>query len=103
MSQEIYIALAGYVTSEVSRTITVRVIESRDHGKQECWSSAEEENPKTWKPTTKCSYYTTNQVTSKDTYPELTCLNTESQPEHIIKIVNQQNGVAVAANNGNKK
>ena len=30
MSQEIYVALAGYVTSEVSRTITVRVIESRD-------------------------------------------------------------------------
>ena len=32
MSQEVYTALAGYVTSEVSRTITVRVIESRDHG-----------------------------------------------------------------------
>ncbi|MCW3996336.1 MAG: hypothetical protein NWE98_09365 [Candidatus Bathyarchaeota archaeon] len=31
MSQEIYTALAGYVTSEVSRTITVRVIESRDN------------------------------------------------------------------------
>ena len=30
MSQEVYTALAGYVTSEVSRTITVRVIESRD-------------------------------------------------------------------------
>jgi hypothetical protein len=30
LSQEIYTALAGYVTSEVSRTITVRVIESRD-------------------------------------------------------------------------
>jgi hypothetical protein len=30
MSQEIYVALAGYVTSEVSRTITVRVIDSRD-------------------------------------------------------------------------
>jgi len=30
MSQEIYTALAGYVTSEVSRSITVRVIESRD-------------------------------------------------------------------------
>ena len=30
MSQEIYTALAGYVTSEVSRTITVRVLESRD-------------------------------------------------------------------------
>jgi hypothetical protein len=30
MSQEVYVALAGYVTSEVSRTITVRVIESRD-------------------------------------------------------------------------
>jgi hypothetical protein len=30
MSQEIYTALAGYVTSEVSRTITVRVVESRD-------------------------------------------------------------------------
>lgn len=30
MSQEIYTALAGYVTSEVSRTITVRVTESRD-------------------------------------------------------------------------
>ena len=30
MSQEIYTALAGYVTSEVSRTITVRVSESRD-------------------------------------------------------------------------
>ena len=30
MSQEIYTALAGYVTSEVSRTITVRVIDSRD-------------------------------------------------------------------------
>ena len=34
MSQEVYTALAGYVTSEVSRTITVRVIESRDHGQQ---------------------------------------------------------------------
>ena len=30
MSQEVYTALAGYVTSEVSRTITVRLIESRD-------------------------------------------------------------------------
>ena len=30
MSQEIYVALAGYVTSEVSRTITVRVVDSRD-------------------------------------------------------------------------
>jgi hypothetical protein len=30
LSQEIYTALAGYVTSEVSRTITVRVIDSRD-------------------------------------------------------------------------
>jgi len=30
LSQEIYTALAGYVTSEVSRTITVRVVESRD-------------------------------------------------------------------------
>jgi hypothetical protein len=30
MSQEVYTALAGYVTSEVSRTITVRLIDSRD-------------------------------------------------------------------------
>jgi hypothetical protein len=30
LTQEIYISLAGYVTSEVSRTITVRVIDSRD-------------------------------------------------------------------------
>jgi len=30
MSQEVYTALAGYVTSEVSRTITVRVTEARD-------------------------------------------------------------------------
>jgi hypothetical protein len=30
MSQEIYTSLAGYVTSEVSRTVTVRVLESRD-------------------------------------------------------------------------
>jgi hypothetical protein len=30
MSQEVYTALAGYVTSEVSRTITVRLIEARD-------------------------------------------------------------------------
>jgi hypothetical protein len=30
LSQELYTALAAYVTSEVSRTITVRVIESRD-------------------------------------------------------------------------
>jgi hypothetical protein len=30
LSQEVYTALAGYVTSEVARTITVRVIESRD-------------------------------------------------------------------------
>ena len=30
MAQEVYTALAGYVTSEVSRTITVRVVESRD-------------------------------------------------------------------------
>lgn len=30
LSQELYTSLAGYVTSEVSRTITVRVIESRD-------------------------------------------------------------------------
>ena len=29
MSQEVYTALAGYVTSEVSRTITVRVVESQ--------------------------------------------------------------------------
>lgn len=30
MSQELYTSLAGYVTSEVSKTVTVRVIESRD-------------------------------------------------------------------------
>ena len=30
MTQEIYTSLAGYVTSEVSRSITVRVVESRD-------------------------------------------------------------------------
>jgi hypothetical protein len=30
LSQEVYTSLAGYVTSEVSRTITVRAIESRD-------------------------------------------------------------------------
>ena len=30
MSQEVYTALAGYVTSEVSRTVTVRVVESRN-------------------------------------------------------------------------
>jgi hypothetical protein len=30
MSQEVYTALAGYVTAEVSRTITVRITESRD-------------------------------------------------------------------------
>ena len=30
MSQEVYTALAGYVTSEVSRSITVRITESRD-------------------------------------------------------------------------
>ena len=30
LNQELYTALAGYVTSEVSRTITVRVIEARD-------------------------------------------------------------------------
>ena len=30
LNQELYTALAGYVTSEVSRTITVRVVEARD-------------------------------------------------------------------------
>ena len=30
LTQEIYTSLAGYVTSEVSRTITVRVMDSRD-------------------------------------------------------------------------
>ncbi|MDH5375391.1 MAG: hypothetical protein OEW95_06215 [Candidatus Bathyarchaeota archaeon] len=30
LTQELYTALAGYVTSEVSRTITVRVVDSRD-------------------------------------------------------------------------
>jgi hypothetical protein len=30
LTQEIHTALAAYVTSEVSRTITVRVVESRD-------------------------------------------------------------------------
>ena len=30
MSQEVYASLAGYVTSEVSRTITVRVVDARD-------------------------------------------------------------------------
>jgi hypothetical protein len=30
LTQELYTSLAGYVTSEVSRTITVRVIEARD-------------------------------------------------------------------------
>ena len=30
LTQELYTSLAGYVTSEVSRTITVRVIDSRD-------------------------------------------------------------------------
>ena len=30
LNQELYTALAGYVTSEVSRTVTVRVVEARD-------------------------------------------------------------------------
>ena len=30
LTQELYTSLAGYVTSEVSRTITVRVIDARD-------------------------------------------------------------------------
>jgi hypothetical protein len=30
LSQELYTSLAGYVTSEVARTITVRVVDSRD-------------------------------------------------------------------------
>ena len=67
MSQEVYTALAGYVTSEVSRTITVRVTESRDDGQTRILVVGGRAKQGHGSITTKCHFSTANQTISKDT------------------------------------
>jgi hypothetical protein len=66
MSQEIYTALAGYVTSEVSRTITVRLVESRDPWTTRVLVVGGRGKPEDMEALTKCKTYTANPTTSKD-------------------------------------
>ena len=103
LSQEIYTALAGYVTSEVSRTITVRVIESRDAWTTRVLVVGAEENQKTWKPTTKCNYSTPNLATSKDTYQDPICLSTEFQLDKSLKNLTVTTASTNSNGNQNKK
>ncbi len=80
MSQEVYTALAGYVTSEVSRTITVRVTESRDAMDNTNTSSRRKSKSlRHGSITTKCNCSTANQPISKDTSQDHTYLNTALQ------------------------
>ena len=102
MSQEVYTALAGYVTSEVSRTITVRVTESRDPWITRILVVGGRAKPATWKHSTKCSCYTANQAISKDTSHGHTCLNTAFQLHKSSKNING-NGAETNKNNKNNK
>jgi hypothetical protein len=101
LSQEVYTALAGYVTSEVSRTITVRVIESRD-----AWTTRVLVIGGRGKPEDMEAYDEMQLLYNKSNDFERH-LSRSYLLEHgvsafqIIKKVNQENGVETA--NGNKK
>jgi hypothetical protein len=101
LSQEVYTALAGYVTSEVSRTITVRVIESRD-----AWTTRVLVIGGRGKPEDMEAYDEMQLLYNKSNDFERH-LSRSYLLEHgvsagqIIKKLNQENGVPVS--NGNKK
>jgi len=101
MSQEVYTALAGYVTSEVSRTITVRVVESRD-----AWTTRVMVIGGRGRPEDMEAYDEMQNLYSKSNDFER-YLSRSFLLEHgvhatnIIKEVNQENGYAATATNGN--
>ncbi|HUJ84287.1 MAG TPA: tubulin-like doman-containing protein [Candidatus Acidoferrales bacterium] len=101
LSQEVYTALAGYVTSEVSRTITVRVIESRD-----AWTTRVLVIGGRGKPEDMEAYDEMQLLYNKSNDFERH-LSRSYLLEHgvsagqIIKKLNQENGVPIS--NGNKK
>ena len=101
MSQEIYTALAGYVTSEVSRTITVRVVESRDpwitrvlvvggRGKPEDMEAFDEMQLLYSKSNDFERYLSRSFLLEHGAYAT-----------NIIKEINQENGYLPTATNGN--
>jgi hypothetical protein len=102
MSQEIYTALAGYVTSEVSRTVTVRVIESRD-----AWTTRIMVVAGRGKPEDMEAYDEMQLLYSKSSDFER-YLSRSYLLEHgvhatnIIRDINRNNGI-YANGNGNKK
>ncbi len=101
MSQEVYTALAGYVTSEVSRTITVRVVESRD-----AWTTRVLVVGGRGKPEDMEAYDEMQNLYSKSNDFER-YLSRSFLLEHgvhatnIIKEINRNNGYLPPANNGN--
>ena len=101
MSQEVYTALAGYVTSEVSRTITVRVVESRD-----AWTTRVLVVGGRGRPEDMEAFDEMQNLYSKSNDFER-YLSRSFLLEHgvhatnIIKQVNQENGYAPTATNGN--
>jgi hypothetical protein len=101
MSQEVYTALAGYVTSEVSRTITVRVVESRDE-----WTTRVLVVGGRGRPEDMEAFDEMQNLYSKSNDFER-YLSRSFLLEHgvhatnIIKEVNQENGYAPTATNGN--
>jgi hypothetical protein len=103
LSQEVYTALAGYVTSEVSRTITVRVVESRD-----AWTTRVLVVGGRGKPEDMEAYDEMQLLYNKSNDFERH-LSRSFLLEHgvsaaqIIKRVNQENGVGAQNSNGNKK
>ncbi len=103
MSQEVYTALAGYVTSEVSRTITVRVVESRDpwitrvlvvggRGKPEDMEAFDEMQNLYSKSNDFERYLSRSFLLEHSVYAT-----------NIIKNINMQNGYIPTTANGNKK
>ena len=104
MSQEVYTALAGYVTSEVSRTVTVRVIESRD-----AWTTRIMVVAGRGKPEDMEAYDEMQLLYSKSSDFER-YLSRSYLLEHgvhatnIIRDINRNNGIYANGNgNGNKK
>jgi hypothetical protein len=101
MSQEVYTALAGYVTSEVSRTITVRVVESRDP-----WTTRVLVVGGRGKPEDMEAYDEMQNLYSKSNDFER-YLSRSFLLEHgihatnVIKEINQNNGYIPPANNSN--
>ncbi len=101
MSQEVYTALAGYVTSEVSRTITVRVVESRD-----AWTTRVLVVGGRGKPEDMEAYDEMQNLYSKSNDFER-YLSRSFLLEHgvhatnVVKEINRNNGYLPPANNGN--